>query len=95
MQSALWLSSQLEVTSRVRRENTRGPPWLTRLDPATYGMDPLRRVVLGASLPPAVVDGMGLDLFGSVLPIPVEAAILMAFGAVMLWVAIRNFRVVA
>ncbi len=74
------------------------PTWmnvLTRLDPAAYGMDPLRRVVLGASLPPAVVDGMGLDLFGSVLPIPAEAAILLAFGALMLWIAIRNFRVVA
>jgi ABC-2 type transport system permease protein len=74
------------------------PSWmnvLTRLDPAAYGMDPLRRVVLGASLPSEIVDGMGLDLFGAVLPVPVEAAILLAFGALMLWVAIRNFRVVA
>jgi hypothetical protein len=38
---------------------------------------------------------MGLDLFGSVLSIPAEAAILLAFGAVMLWIAIRNFRFVA
>lgn len=74
------------------------PGWmdvLTRLDPAAYGMDPLRRVVLGASLPRDIVDGMGLDLFGTVLPVPVEAAVLLAFGALMLWVAIRNFRVVA
>jgi ABC-2 type transport system permease protein len=74
------------------------PGWmdvLTRLDPAAYGMDPLRRVVLAASLPREIVDAMGLDLFGTVLPVPVEAAVLLAFGALMLWVAIRNFRVVA
>jgi ABC-2 type transport system permease protein len=74
------------------------PSWmnvLTRLDPAAYGMDPLRRVVLGSALPPDVVDRMGLDLFGTVLPIPAEAAILLAFGALMLGIAIRNFRVVA
>jgi ABC-2 type transport system permease protein len=74
------------------------PTWmnvLTRLDPAAYGMDPLRRIVLGSSLPSEVVDRMGLDLFGNVLSIPAEAAILMAFGAVMLWIAIRNFRYVA
>jgi ABC-2 type transport system permease protein len=74
------------------------PSWmnvLTRLDPAAYGMDPLRRVVLQTSLPPAIVDRMGIDLFGTILPVPAEAAVLLAFGALMLWVAIRNFRVVA
>jgi ABC-2 type transport system permease protein len=74
------------------------PGWmnvLTRLDPAAYGMDPLRRVVLGSALPPEMVDRMGLDLFGTVLPIPLEAAILLAFGGLMLVLAIRNFRVVA
>jgi ABC-2 type transport system permease protein len=74
------------------------PGWmnvLTRLDPAAYGMDPLRRVVLGTSLPPEIVNGMGIDLFGTVLSVPAEAAVLLAFGACMLWVAIRNFRVVA
>jgi ABC-2 type transport system permease protein len=74
------------------------PAWmevLTRLDPAAYGMDPLRRVVLSTSLPPEVVDRMGLDLLGSVIPVPVEALILLGFGALMLTVAIRNFRVVA
>jgi ABC-2 type transport system permease protein len=74
------------------------PSWmnvLTRLDPAAYGMDPLRRVVLGASLPAEIVDRMAIELFGSILPISAEVAILLAFGGVMLWVAIRNFRVVA
>jgi len=74
------------------------PGWmnvLTRLDPAAYGMDPLRRVVLSPVLPREVLDVMSLDLFGSVLPILAEAAILLGFGAVMLALAIRAFRVVA
>jgi len=74
------------------------PAWmdvLTRLDPAAYGMDPLRRVVLAPVLPAEVLDVMSLDLFGSVLPIFAEATILLGFGAVMLTLAIRNFRVVA
>jgi len=74
------------------------PGWmnvLTRLDPAAYGMDPLRRVVLSPVLPREVLDVMSLDLFGSVLPIVAEATILLGFGALMLTLAIRAFRVVA
>lgn len=74
------------------------PTWmnvLTRLDPAAYGMDPLRRVVLSSALPPEVVDRMGLTLFGNVIPVPIEVAILLGFGALMLGIAIRNFRVIA
>jgi ABC-2 type transport system permease protein len=74
------------------------PSWmhvLTRMDPAAYGMDPLRRVVLGASLPGEVLDSMAIDLFGRVLPLTAEAAILLAFGTLMLGIAIRNFRAVA
>jgi len=73
------------------------PVWmtvLTRLDPAAYGMDPLRRVVLaGAGLPSFALDRMGLTLFDTVLPIVAEAAILLGFGIVMLAIAVRNFRV--
>jgi len=73
------------------------PTWmtvLTRIDPAAYGMDPLRRVVLGgAGLPSFALDKMGLTLFDNVLPIVVEAAILLGFGIVMLAIAVRNFRV--
>ena len=73
------------------------PAWmtvLTRIDPAAYGMDPLRRVVLGgAGLPSFALDKMGLTLFDNVLPIVVEAAILLGFGVVMLAIAVRNFRV--
>ena len=53
-----------------------------------------RRVVLGgAGLPSFALDKMGLTLFDNVLPIVVEAAILLGFGVVMLAIAVRNFRV--
>jgi ABC-2 type transport system permease protein len=71
------------------------PDWmtiLTRLDPASYGMDPLRRIVLSASLPAGTTDAFGMTLFGQVLPIGLEALILLGFGGVMLGVAIVNFR---
>ena len=42
------------------------PEWmtvLTRLDPVTYGMDPIRRILLeGAGLPSAVLDRMSLTI---------------------------------
>jgi len=72
------------------------PGWmnvLTRLDPATYGMDPLRRVVLSTVLPVEGVERLGLSLFGSVVPIFVEVLILLAFGILMLAAAVWNFRV--
>jgi ABC-2 type transport system permease protein len=71
------------------------PDWmtvLTRLDPVSYGMDPIRRVLLGASLPAGATDQLGLVVFGWTLPIAVEALVLLAFGAVMLSLAVINFR---
>jgi ABC-2 type transport system permease protein len=73
------------------------PDWLaalTRIDPAAYGMDPLRRVVLeGAGFPGSILERMGLTVFNTVLPIVAEAGILLAFGIAMLAIAVRNFRV--
>jgi ABC-2 type transport system permease protein len=71
------------------------PSWitvLTRLDPVTYGMDPIRRIILGEGLPPGATDGLGLTVFGQVLPIGLEALILLAFGFAMLGIAVLNFR---
>jgi ABC-2 type transport system permease protein len=71
------------------------PDWMAvlgRLDPVSYGMDPIRRIVLGATLPADAVDSLGLTLFGQVLPIGVEALILLGFGAVMLAIGVANFR---
>src|SRR5437660_3539441 len=49
------------------------PVWmtvLTRLDPASYGIDPIRRVVLSGSGSP---NAYGLTLGGHILAIPMEA----------------------
>lgn len=76
---------------------TRLPGWmtvLTRLDPAAYGIDPVRRVVLdGSGVPSFVVKGLSLTLFGATLSIFMEEAILLGFGLVLLAFAIRNFQV--
>ncbi|HEY7525520.1 MAG TPA: ABC transporter permease [Candidatus Limnocylindria bacterium] len=74
---------------------TNVPDWMAvlgRLDPVSYGMDPIRRIVLGATLPADAVNSLGLTLFDQVLPIGLEAAILLAFGAVMLGIGVWNFR---
>ena len=72
------------------------PGWmtvLTRIDPASYGIDPLRRVVLSDSgMPTAVIDKLGLTINGQVLSIPLEAGIMLAFGVVMLAIAVMSFR---
>jgi ABC-2 type transport system permease protein len=71
------------------------PGWmtvLTRLDPASYGIDPLRRVVLSESAPSALVERFALTINNHVLPIPLEAGVMLAFGAVMLGIAVMMFQ---
>jgi ABC-2 type transport system permease protein len=72
------------------------PGWLTvvtRLDPASYGIDPLRRVVLSDSgRSSALVDRFAMTIGGHVLSIPMEAGIMLAFGAVMLGIAVIAFQ---
>ena len=63
--------------------------WLTRLDPASYGIDPIRRVVLASS---TASSAYGLTVAGHLLAIPMEAAVMLAFGAVMLGVAVVMFQ---
>src|SRR6266550_2302357 len=52
------------------------PGWmtvLTRLDPAGYGIDPLRRVILGASgVPSALTERLGMTIGGQVLSVSAE-----------------------
>jgi ABC-2 type transport system permease protein len=73
------------------------PGWmtlLTRLDPAAYGIDPLRRVILsGTGIPAAFIDRLGLSIGDSVLSVSAEVAAVLAFGLVMLALAIWSFRV--
>jgi ABC-2 type transport system permease protein len=72
------------------------PAWmtvLTRIDPASYGIDPMRRTVLGASgVPGSELDRLGLSLFGQTLSVWTEEALLIGFGLLMLGVAIHGFR---
>jgi ABC-2 type transport system permease protein len=72
------------------------PGWmtaLTRLDPLSYGVDPIRRVVLEASgVPSPVLDQLSMTLGGRVVPVGLEVLILLAFGLVLMGVAVVNFR---
>lgn len=71
------------------------PAWLavlTRLNPATYGVDAIRRIVLAPTLPPGSQDQFGLTIMGQVVPMGVEALVLIGFGIAMLGVAVRNFK---
>ena len=64
------------------------PTWLevaTRLNPATYGVDPIRRVMLGS-------DASPLTWGGWVVPIWLEVLIVFTLGTVMLAIAVRSFR---
>lgn len=66
------------------------PGWmtvLTRLDPATYGIDPIRRTLLGA---PA--ERLALTIGDRVVPIAAEIGVVVAFGVVMLAIAARSFQ---
>lgn len=66
---------------------------LTRIDPAAYRIDPLRRVILGASgIPPAVKDRLALTVGGHTLPLLAEVGLVLSFGIVMLAIAIWSLR---
>jgi ABC-2 type transport system permease protein len=73
------------------------PAWmtvLTRLDPVAYGIAPVRHVLLAAD----GVRGSALDqvaavnIAGHTLPVLGEAAVLLAFGIVMLGFGVYGFR---
>jgi ABC-2 type transport system permease protein len=72
------------------------PGWLdaaAHLDPLTYGVDPLRRIMVTSGAPPAVLArfGSGVELFGSPLAIWQELLVLGAFAAVFLALSIQAF----
>jgi hypothetical protein len=47
----------------------------------------------GAGMPSSALDRMSLTIGGSPVPIIAEVGILLAFGFVVLAIAVRNFRV--
>jgi ABC-2 type transport system permease protein len=62
------------------------PDWLaviTRLNPATYGVDAIRRVVLPSAVPLTIGDWT--------VPLWADALITLGFGAAMLALAVRLF----
>jgi ABC-2 type transport system permease protein len=72
------------------------PGWLvalTRLDPLTYAVDPLRRAVFSAQdVPPEALRRfpVGVEVFGVTLPVVAEVAVVVAFAAVFLTLAVRS-----
>ena len=72
------------------------PGWLvalTRLDPLTYAVDPLRRAVFAAQdVPPEALERfpVGVEVFGVTLPVVAEVAVVVAFAAVFLTLAVRS-----
>ena len=73
------------------------PSWLaaiTRLNPLTYAVDPLRHVVFASQrMPPAARARFptGIELFGRTLPLGAEIGIVVAFAVVFLGLAIHAF----
>jgi ABC-2 type transport system permease protein len=72
------------------------PPWLaalTRLDPAAYAVDALRRVVLtSAGVPDAAVAALAIHLpNGEPLPIMADVVVLIGFTVPALMLAMRWF----
>jgi ABC-2 type transport system permease protein len=74
------------------------PAWLTvltRLDPLTYIVDPMRSAVFGhLSVSPLAVRALspGITWFGWVVPLGLSLAIVAVMGATMLAIGIAEFR---
>ncbi len=72
------------------------PSWLTvltRIDPVSYGVDAIRRIVLSqAGVPAPVVNGLGVSLFGHPLTVAIDLAIMTSFAAVMMACAVVAFQ---
>jgi len=74
---------------------THVPGWLAflnKLDPVTYGVDPLRQAVMsGMKLPPVVARqlGLGVQVFGTTLSVLAELLIVGALGVIFVsWAAL-------
>jgi ABC-2 type transport system permease protein len=70
------------------------PPWLallTRLDPLTYAVDPLRRAVLGSAGATAPGAADAVTWAGWAVPPALEIALVAAFGVAALALATRLF----
>lgn len=71
------------------------PAWLealTRLDPVTYGIDAIRRIVLSsAGVPQPVIDQLGVSLLDRPLNPWLDSLIVLALGVALITIAARQF----
>lgn len=72
------------------------PAWLTllnRLDPLTYAVDPMRKLVFNYidNIPPQLAHTTGVTWFGWSVPTALEIAIVVVLGLAMLGVAVWEF----
>jgi ABC-2 type transport system permease protein len=66
------------------------PPWmniLVKINPATYGVDPIRQLVLGAER----ASSLGITVWGHTMSIGEDLIIVAAFGVVMVVLAMWSF----
>jgi ABC-2 type transport system permease protein len=66
------------------------PVWmnvLVKINPATYGVDPIRRLVLGAE----AASELGVTVFGHTMSIGEDLMVVAAFGVVMVVLAMWSF----
>ena len=76
------------------------PKWmevLSKLNPVTYAVAPIRSITLGAELNTATsasgaAPTVGIELFGHVLSTMESLGIMVAFGALMLTIAVQSLR---
>jgi ABC-2 type transport system permease protein len=73
------------------------PDWLTvltRINPARFGVDAIRRIILvNGGVPADVVDQLGISLFGNHLNAGLDLALLAVFAAVIIVLAMRAFEI--
>jgi len=78
------------------------PAWmnfLVKVNPVTYAIDPLRKIVFEAQgLPASVLEmlpqaGLGVTLFGHAVSMQEDIAIIALFGAVMITLAVWMFNI--
>jgi ABC-2 type transport system permease protein len=65
------------------------PTWmsvLVKINPATYGIDPIRHLVLGTGS-----SSLGISLFGHTMSVGEDLIVVAAFGAVMVFLAMWSF----
>jgi ABC-2 type transport system permease protein len=73
------------------------PGWLTvltHIDPVSYALDAIRRIILlNAGVPNAVVDQLGISLYGLPLTAGLDLLLLVGFAMIMILLAVRAFEI--